>query len=370
MENVFLIAAGGTGGHFYPGLALGKELISRGRGVVFVIDRGSPAAKLLDSEDISYCTADFAPAPRGKNPFKWAAFAWKLFLSVLRMRRAVRDYKPLVCVGMGGYVSFPLILAAHYMGVKTALHDSNAKIGLANRICAKWADLFMLGLPTEDKPPRAALTGTPVREAFRAREAQEEKNYWQFATDFKINILVFGGSQGARNLNLAAAEMARGFLQKTRRLHFLHITGRRDYEEIKKLYNGAEDAEVIAYSEDIHALMKAAHLVISRAGASSAAEIISLKKPSVLVPYPYASDNHQYYNAKVLADRGCAALVEDGPDLAPRLGAAVKQLLSTPKALRAMADNFDKAALPDPLSAAARCADLVEKLASSRTRGN
>jgi UDP-N-acetylglucosamine--N-acetylmuramyl-(pentapeptide) pyrophosphoryl-undecaprenol N-acetylglucosamine transferase len=363
MENVFLIAAGGTGGHFYPGLALGRELASRGHGVVFVTDRGSPSAKILDKEDISYCEADFAPMPRGKNPLKWAVFAYKLFLSVLRMRRAVRDYKPLACVGMGGYVSFPLIFAAHYMGVKTALHDSNAKIGLANRICAKWADLFMLGLPTEDEPPRAALTGTPVREAFRAREAREEKNYWQLATDFKINILVFGGSQGARKLNIAAAQTARGLLQKTRRLHFLHITGRRDYEEIKDFYKGCGDAEVIPYSEDIHALMKAAHLVISRAGASSAAEIISLKKPCVLVPYPYASDNHQYYNAKVLADRGCAALVEEGPDFAPRLGAAVKGLLSTPKALRVMAESFDKAALPDPLEAAARCADLLEKLA-------
>ena len=357
-----MIAAGGTGGHFYPGLALGRELIARGHDVVFVIERASPSARILDGEDIRYCEADFAPMPRGKNPLKWAAFAWKLFFSIICMRRVVRDYKPLACVGTGGYVSFPLIFAAHCMGVKTALHDSNAKIGFANRICAKRVDLFMLGLPTEDKPPRAVLTGTPVREGFRPKEAQEEKNYWQFATDFKINILVFGGSQGARNLNLAAADMARGFLQKTRRLHILHITGRRDYGEIKKIYGGCGDAEIIPYSEDIHALMKAAHLIISRAGASSAAEIISLKKPSVLVPYPHAADNHQYYNAKVLADGGCAVLVEEGPDLAVRLGATIKSLLNSPKTLREMANNFGKAGLPDPLEAAARCAALLEDL--------
>jgi UDP-N-acetylglucosamine--N-acetylmuramyl-(pentapeptide) pyrophosphoryl-undecaprenol N-acetylglucosamine transferase len=366
MENVFMIAAGGTGGHFYPGLALGRELATRGHGVVFVIDRGSSSIKILDNENISYCEADFAPMPRGKNPLKWTAFAWKLFLSIMHMRRAVRDYRPRACVGMGGYVSFPLIFAAHCMGVKTALHDSNAKIGLANRICAKRADLFMLGLPTEDKLPRTVLTGTPVRAGFRPKESQEEKNYWQFATDFKINILVVGGSQGAHNLNLAAAQTARSLLAKTRRLHFLHITGLRDYEEIKELYRGCGDAEIIPYSEDIHGLMKAAHLIVSRAGASSAAEIISLKKPCVLVPYPYAADNHQYYNAKVLADKGCAELVEEGRDLAVRLGETVKKLLSTPKALRVMVESFDKAGLPDPLEAASRCASLLGALAEGK----
>ena len=370
MENVYMIAAGGTGGHFYPGLALGKELIARGCGVVFVIKKDSPSAALLDKADISYSEVDAAPMPRGKNPFKWALFAFKLLKSLWAMRRAVRGYKPLVCVGMGGYISFPLIFAAHHMGVKTALHDSNAKIGYANKMCAKYTDLFMLGLPTEDEVPRAFLTGTPVREEFKLKETPEEQIYWQFAGNFKINILIFGGSQGARNLNFAAAQTARGLVQRTEHLHIFHITGRRDYDEIKKLYGGIKNIEVMPYCEDIYAVMKAAHLIISRSGASTVAEILSLKKPAVFVPYPYAADNHQYYNAKVLADRGCAVIVEESAELANELEETIKSLLGAPAALHSMTANFENCKLPDPLEAAAYCADLAESLATCNAKNS
>jgi UDP-N-acetylglucosamine--N-acetylmuramyl-(pentapeptide) pyrophosphoryl-undecaprenol N-acetylglucosamine transferase len=330
--------------------------------VIVIIKKGSPSADLLLKADMNFYEADALPMPRGKNVFKWINFIFKLFSNIFTMRKALKEYKPKVCIGMGGYLSFPLIFAAYTMGVKTVLHDSNAKIGLANRVCAKFADLFLLGLPSVDNMPRAVLAGTPVREEFRLKESEADRNYWQFATDFGINILIFGGSQGSRALNEAAVKMCEATLAKTNRIHFLHITGRRDYDAIKDLYKDVKNVEVIEYSEDIYSLMQAAHLIISRSGASSLAEIICLKKPSILIPYPFASENHQYYNAKVLSDNGCAVMLQETPRLAQDMTDAVKSLMASPETFKAIRSNFIAAGFPDPLEAAARCAELIEDI--------
>ena len=362
MENVYLIAAGGTGGHFYPGFALGMKLKERGHDVVFVIKKNSPSIELLKENEINYHEMDFSGMPRGKNPFKWIVFVWKLLASLFKMRGLIKSYKPAVCIGMGGYISFPLIYAAHHAGVKTVVHDSNSKIGLANRICDRYVDLFLLGMPTTDKLKRALLVGTPVREEFRLKESVEEKNYWDFATDFGITILIFGGSQGAKFLNRAAAQTVLSLFKKTQRLHIVHITGTRDYEDIKALYNGNPNVEIVPYAEEIHALMKAAHFVISRSGAGTLAELIALKKPAILVPYPYASDNHQYYNAKMLSDKGCAVLINETQTLHADIEAVIKKILASPEAIKNMSANFKGAGLPDSLNAADNAADIIEKL--------
>lgn len=362
MENVIMIAAGGTGGHFYPGFALGKKLIERGHDVVFVIKEGSPSAAILNASDIPYQELDFVSMPRGKNIINWFRFFTKLITSLFTMRDLINSYKPKACIGMGGYISFPLVFTAHFMGIKTAVHDSNAKIGLANRICAKFADVFLLGLPTEDKIEKAVLVGTPVREEFRLKESQEEQNYWTLATDFSINVLIFGGSQGAKRLNYAAAATAMDLLRRTKRIHFLHITGTRDFDEIKDIYGDTPNIDIISYADDIYALMKTAHFIISRAGASSLAEIICLKKPSILIPFPAAADNHQYYNAKILVDKGCAIMLKETDTLSEDITAVIKKLLSSPQAIKSMAANFNNSKLPDPLDAASYAADIIERM--------
>ncbi len=366
MENVYMIAAGGTGGHFYPGFALGKELAERGRDVVFIIKRGSPNAKLLEENELLYQEMDFIAMPRGKSLTKWINFFWKLILSILEMRQLIKSYKPLVCIGMGGYISFPLIFAAHLMGVKTAVHDSNSVIGLANKVCSRFTDMFLLGLPIKQKIKNSYLVGTPIREDFALKASVEEKNYWTFVTDFAITILIFGGSGGATSLNKAAAQTAKELLSKTQRLQFLHITGLRDYEEIKNFYGDIEHVEVIPYAEDIHALMKTSNIIISRAGASSLSEIYSMVKPAIIVPFPYASSNHQYHNAKIFADKNCVKLVNDSPNLSQDLEAQLRAMLSSPKEIKAMTANYKTVGLPDPLKAASRIADMAEALAGGR----
>jgi len=360
MENLYLIAAGGTGGHFYPGIALGKALLEKGKSVIFVIKQGSPNIKYLDDNELSFQEIDFVSMPRNKSIKAWLNFFKKFFKTVKQMRQLIKLTEPKWCIGMGGYISFPLIFTAHFMGYKTAIHDSNSRMGLANKICAKFADLLFFGLPIDKAPKQGVLVGTPIREEFHTKMTEEEKIYWEMETNFGINLLIFGGSQGAKKLNLAAAETFKKLLPKLNgRLNVFHITGTRDYEEIKKVYGNTPHLTLLPYAEDIYSLMKAVHIIIARSGASSLAEICALKKPSILIPFPYAADNHQYYNAKIFQDAGLSFLIQESDNLQEDLFNAVKKLLSEPEHLQKMRASYNNLTLPDPLQAAEK---MIEKL--------
>ncbi|MBR4508679.1 MAG: UDP-N-acetylglucosamine--N-acetylmuramyl-(pentapeptide) pyrophosphoryl-undecaprenol N-acetylglucosamine transferase [Elusimicrobiaceae bacterium] len=364
MEKVYMIAAGGTGGHFYPGYALGMKLIERGHDVVFIIKTGNQsAAKILKDNEIFYHEIDCEAMPRSINPIKWFSFIKKFIKSYSYIRELIKSYKPLVCVGMGGYISFPLILCAHFMGVKTAVHDSNSRLGFANKISKIFVDKVMLGLPLDKPIKNSVLVGTPIRKEFAQGLSQVEEGYWELTSDFAINILIFGGSQGARHLNLAASEMVLRMIKRTARINFFHVSGRRDYEMLKEIYKDSPQVDLIEYAYDICALMRTSQIIIARSGASSIAEIVSLQKPSILVPLPTAADNHQYFNAKILEDNGCALLVEDNKDLSANLEKALCSLLGDPKLLGSIQDNLRISPIPDPLEAADLCATQVERLA-------
>lgn len=359
-----MIAAGGTGGHFYPGYALGRKLIERGHDVVFIIKKGnSSAAQVLKEKDLFYHEIDFEAMPRSINPIKWFKFLNKFIKSNIYLRSLIKSYKPLACIGMGGYISFPLVFCAHFMGIKTAIHDSNSRLGFSNKISCFFVDKILLGLPLDKNYKKAVLVGTPIRSEFAQGASAAEEGYWEMTTNFGINILIFGGSQGARHLNLAAAEVALKLTQKSRLINFLHISGKRDYEMLKEIYKGASQIELIDYAHDIYALMKTAQVIIARSGASSIAEIIALKKPSILVPLPTAANNHQYFNAKILTDNGCALMVEDNKDLSSGLEKALFSLLRDSKTLESIQDNLRLSPIPDPLEAADLCATQVENLA-------
>ena len=362
MENVYLIAAGGTGGHFYPGIALGKALLEQGKDVIFVIKQGSPNIQYMDDNELSFQEIDFVAMPRNKSIKAWWNFFIKFFKSLKQMRQLIKLTKPKWCIGMGGYISFPLVFMAHFMGYKTAIHDSNSRMGLANKICVKFSDLVFLGLPVDKVSKKAILVGTPIREEFHTKMTEEEKIYWEMETNFGINLLIFGGSQGAKKLNYAAAETSKKLLASSNgRLNIFHITGTRDYEEIKKIYGDIKHLTLLPYAEDIYSLMKAVHIIIARSGASSLAEICALKKPSILVPFPYAADNHQYYNAKLFQDAGISFLIEESENLEQDLYNTVKKLLSEPEHLQKMRASYKNLTLPNPLQAAEKMVNILDK---------
>ncbi len=364
MNKRFIIASGGTGGHFYPGFALGKLLNKQGMSVLFVIRKNDPAAQVLEDNKLKFREIDFMGMPRGLNPLAYLKFFYKLLCSLKETRAVIRQFKPDVCLGTGGYISFPLIYSAYRMGIKTAVHDSNTKIGLANRVCGKFADLFMLGLPTTEKLKNALLTSTPIRGEF-ADPVDRRK----ILADLELSpaqktVLVFGGSQGAKGLNVAVIGAVKRLVAETQNVHFIHITGERWYQTIKNQYGRTLHVRVLPYSNEIYELMQISDLVICRSGASTLAELIYCRKPALLVPFPYAAANHQYYNAKILQSVGCAMTALEGPGLEQEIYQALGKALGAQNdaVLRGMAENYSKLNIPDPMNAAAFIAQTLKKL--------
>ena len=364
MNKRFLIAAGGTGGHFYPGFALGRLLNKQGCSVLFVIRRGDVAASVLSERALKFKEIDFCAFPRSINPLKYLIFTIKFCKALSQTRAIINEFKPDVAVGTGGYVSFPLLFMAHLRGIKTAAHDSNTKIGLANKICAHFVNLFLLGLPVNKKIRRRVLVGTPIRKEFaepvkRAKVLQDLNLHPDFKT-----VLLFGGSQGAKALNQALIDTVKRLVAENENLQFIHISGERWYQAILRGYGKVNRVQVLPYSNEIYDLMHCADLVICRSGAGTLAELIYCKKPSILVPLPTAAANHQYYNAKILQSVGCASLVQEGDRLPERLYIAMDRLLNSANdtALQTMQENFAKLNLPDPLTASERIATLLKTL--------
>ena len=296
---------------------------------------------------------------RSLNPIRHLQFIGKFMKSIWQVRSLVKEFRPDVAVGTGGYISFPLIFMAHCMGVKTAVHDSNARIGLANKVCGRFADLFMLGLPVPDKIKNSQLTSTPIRSEFETPADRQALLTGLGLDPAKKTVLVVGGSQGARALNAAVVTLAKN----NPSWQFIHITGERWYGMLHEEYRALERVAVLPYSHEIYALMQAVDLVICRSGASTLAELIYCKLPAILVPFPYATADHQYYNAKILEDAGCARIVRENGELATRLQQILEDL-STGDA--ALLDKWRKAyaslKIPNPLKAAGKIAELLRNL--------
>lgn len=354
MKNTrFLIASGGTGGHFYPGFALGKALKEQGAEVLFVVRREDPAIKTLQAHGLNYCEIDLTGLPRSINPLRHIRFVGKLVKSLHQTRQLITSFQPQVTLGMGGYVSFPLICCSHFMGVKTAVHESNAIWGLSNKICAKFADLRLMGLPMRHTFKNAVLTSTPIRAEFA-----QSVNRTEVLAKLGLNpqmqtVLVMGGSQGAKGLNEALPSI----IKHLPHWQFIHVTGTRWYETQQAAYAGLSNVKTLAYSDEIYKLMKSADVMICRSGASTLAEVIACQLPTVLVPFPHAAANHQYYNAKILADAGCAAIVQEGTDFAQRLAQSFEAL-----DLPGMRRAYSKMNVPDPLQAITVIKKLLQDL--------
>ena len=360
MNRRYIIASGGTGGHFYPGFALGKALRKQGCPVLFIVRKNDPAIQVLKAKRLHYNEIDFTGLPRSINPLRHIAFVTKFFKSLSQTRRIVRRFRPDVAVGMGGYISFPLIVMAHFMGIKTAVHDSNARLGLANRCSGLFADLFMLGLPIPKKMKKAVLTSTPIRAEFVSR-ANRNGLLKELGLDpARKTALVVGGSQGAKNLNLAVVEAAR----HSKQWQFIHITGERWYSTVRGMHELNPRVAVLPYSHEIYALMQVVDLAICRSGASTLAELIYCRLPAVLVPFPHAAANHQYYNARILQEAGCALLLPDDKHLAEHLQQTMLLLDGAGAAakLSAMSKAYRRLEVPNPLQAAQNIAKLLGQL--------
>lgn len=353
-----VIAAGGTGGHFFPAEALAAELIARGHRVVLMTDArsgGLRSAVFADHEQFVLHGAGIA----GRGLIRAVRAALSLGRGVLQARRIMRDLRPAAVVGFGGYPAVAPVVGARLSRPRPAiiLHEQNGVLGRANRQLCRWANRLALSLAgTANVPAGTAteLTGNPVRPAL---QALTQTGY--AAPTHLIHLLILGGSLGARVFSDIVPPALAALPEPMRaRLRVVQQCRAEDLERVRGAYEAAGiRAELAPFFGDVSDRLVQAHLVIARAGASTVAELAVAGRPAILVPLPGAIDDHQTANARSLADTGGAWLIPQAAFTADHLSERLTTLLDDHAALAAAAQAIRSAARAD---AAARLADLVE----------
>ena len=303
------IACGGTGGHLFPGMAVAGELQQRGCDVALLIspkDVDQQAVKSAVGLEIYTLPA---VGLQNRNYFSFARSFWKSFQAA---RTLFKQRRPDAVLAMGGFTSAPPVLAARSFGAKTFLHDSNTIPGKANRFLARLVDEAFVGFPeaaSRLRTRKICVTGTPVRSQFQPRNAAVCRQTLGL-DPARPTILVVGGSQGASGLNdLILSALQSQSAHKLSGFQFLHLTGVKDFEKVKAVYAANGLAAVVKpFLAEMELALGAATACVSRAGASSLAEIAAMRLPSALVPLPTAADNHQWSNARAFETTGAARL--------------------------------------------------------------
>jgi len=347
-----LIAAGGTGGHFYPGLVAAQELKARGWEPLLIVKKNDPAKERLEQAGLACFEVDLVGMPRKITGM--LSFAVKLIGSMRLMSKVGRDFKPDLVIGMGGYLTFPVAYAGWRRGIPVALHESNAILGLANAASRRLGGTIFWGLPPVNGGD-GKVVGTPIRPALYARKNQAASRA-KFGLDpAKKTILVFGGSQGAKAINEGVPKA-----MKTAGVdaQVLHLAGKGNSSAT---INGYADAgiraTVLDYLDDMAAAYAAADIVVCRSGASTLAELAAQRKTAVLVPYPHAAANHQDANARVFENKQTARRIPE-TDLSTVLGPVLADLLESPIS----ESKFDALGLPPAAATTTAFVDLLEKL--------
>jgi len=355
-----LLAAGGTGGHLFPAQALADALLKRGAIVDLATDTRAAHFKFPAR------TVHLIPSAtlRGRNPISLARTGTLLTLGTAKAWSMLGRVRPAVVVGFGGYPTVPPLMAATLRGIPTVLHEQNGVMGRANRLLAARVTAIATGFRTLARlDPRLqgkiTFTGNPVRAEVIAAAATP---YAVPEPDGKLHLLVFGGSQGARVMaEIVPAAIERLTADLRARLAVVQQARAEDLDTVRGIYTRlGVAAETAPFFSDLPARMASAHLVISRSGASTMAELSAIGRPAVLVPLPHALDQDQFINAGVLEAAGGAIRIEQRDFTPERLASEIAGLAGEPGRLGRMAQAAKSAGTVD---AAERLADLVLKVA-------
>lgn len=372
-----LIAGGGTGGHLYPGIALARELLRRDPSaqVSFVGTAAGIEARVVPREGLPLDLIRVAGL-KGKSRAERLRGLLLLPVAGADAWRVISQRRPDVVVGVGGFASGPVLALAAMRGYPTMLLEQNALPGLTNRLLARFVRAAAVNF--EDAlsyfPRTGFVAGNPVRPEFfpaQNEEANDQSSQPFDSTDSASGgglaqgrVLIFGGSQGAHAINVAMVEAASRLAATGLQLAITHQTGERDLDLVRTAYGRAGlAARVEAFIFEIDGEMKAADLVICRAGATTLAELTASGRPAILVPLPTATDDHQRKNAEVLGRAGAALVIEERDLSGARLADTIARLVADPAARRQMSAAARALARPD---AAARIADRVEQLGGRR----
>lgn len=352
---IVVLAGGGTGGHVYPALAIGDVLRARGHDVRYYGDGARLEARVAPQRGYAFRPVPAVQFPRG-GLIGRVRFAWGLLKGVLTARRMLREDGADAVLGVGGYIAAPTVLAAWTLGLRRSIHEANVVPGLANKLCARVADRILLTYEATATrlPGRAPRTvvGVPVNPAVLMGDRAEAALRYGLDPS-RPTVLFVGGSLGAARLNELAVAVAKG----PRAFQVLHLCGPRYEAEVRAaLPEAPADYALVPYEDRMGMAYALADLVVCRAGSSTLAELTATGKPSLLVPSPNVTENHQEENARGLEAVGAAeVLVEQGWSL-PDAMARVQALVLDPGRLADMAAAAKAAAR---LDAVERAADLV-----------
>jgi UDP-N-acetylglucosamine--N-acetylmuramyl-(pentapeptide) pyrophosphoryl-undecaprenol N-acetylglucosamine transferase len=357
-----VIAGGGTGGHLFPGIAIAEEFLRQNEKslVIFIGTKKGIEHRLLGRLGYELKEID-VEGLKGRGLKALIKGIYAIPRSMWQSRKILADFQPDVVIGVGGYASGPALIAAWLMKIPTAIAEQNALAGNTNLILGKFVDKVFLTYEQSKNPfaaKKVQVTGNPVRRAFASRLPQAG------SVRQSRQILIFGGSQGAAAINKTVVEML-PFLDKMNdSLRIVHQTGECDLEMVKKAYERSGiEAEVCAFIVDMASAYTASDLIICRAGATSLAEITAAGKASILIPFPYAANDHQTLNARAMADEGAAVMISERELTAQRLFDLVGKLLTDKQKLSDMerqSKNMGR------LDAAASIVDACVQLAAKK----
>jgi UDP-N-acetylglucosamine--N-acetylmuramyl-(pentapeptide) pyrophosphoryl-undecaprenol N-acetylglucosamine transferase len=345
-----VIAAGGTGGHIYPGIAIAEELKARDMGnqVFFIGGRGGLEEALIKKEGFEIKTI-VARGLLRKLSYKAISAPFVAIKGFFDSLSILRKFKPAGVIVTGGYVSFPVIAAAKLLRIPVLLHEQNTLPGFTNRFWSSFVEVVALSFDITQKYIKGTLTGNPVRRRIiEARRKPRDKK----------TLLIWGGSQGARAINQAVISD----LNKLSKWDVIHVTGERYFEMVSDRVDRTTYPfyRIYPYVYNVEELLLQADLVVSRAGATAIFEMLALGLPAILIPFPYSAEGHQDLNAKVVASAGAAVVLEQA-NIA-ELPGLIEQLMNNENQLREMSRNAKKIFRPD---AAGKIVDLLYAVAKT-----
>ena len=332
-----LVAAGGTGGHLFPGIAVARcfQEACPSADIAFLGRRGGLEEHLVPREGYPLHTVNVRGL-QGRGRLAQLQSLGVLVIGTLQALRLLRLWRPNLVVGAGGYVMAPAVLAAALLRLPRVIMEQNLVPGLTVRVLARYAQRVFTSFPESQEfltRPKVVCTGTPIRPEIAAQApvaAGSDSN--------RLNVLVVGGSQGAHRLNQAVIEAVPLLAAYREKVQFVHQTGEWDLTRVAEAYESSGvPGETHAFLHDMPQRYQWAHLVLSRAGASTLAELTACGKPAILVPYPHAADDHQLHNALALRERGAAHVIADSELTGQRVYDSLERYILHPACLRQQA---------------------------------
>lgn len=355
MSKTIMIMAGGTGGHIFPGIAVGRELRERGIEVVWLGGKVGLEGRLVPAAGFNLETLDFSGV-RGKGLATLILTPLRLLRAILAARKMLRHLRPISVLSMGGYAAAPGGIAAWITRIPLVVHEQNRVPGFTNRLLDHFAKRVMAGFA--ESLSGSEWVGNPVRREISAIAPPPQR---LVGREGAVRVLVLGGSQGAQSLNLLVPEVMRGRADRVA-IEVRHQCGERHLDMTRAAYAAADLAvSVETFLEDMAGAYAWADIVICRAGALTIAELCAAGVASILVPFPKAVDDHQTRNAEVLVEAGAARLIAEGDGFVKRLGGCLDELDRDRPKLLTMATSARALARPD---AARRIAEVCLEVAA------